>query len=78
MDEINIYQKKPFVQKVKPGVYAWCACGRSSKNPFCDGSHKDSNIRPVIERVESEKTIAWCGCKYSEAKPHCDGSHCHL
>ena len=20
--------------------YFWCACGKSSKQPFCDGSHK--------------------------------------
>ena len=78
MDEITIYQKKPFVQRVQPGTYAWCACGKSSKNPFCDGSHKDSGFRPVIENVKEEKIIAWCGCKHSEAKPHCDGSHCLL
>ena len=20
--------------------YYWCSCGKSSKQPFCDGSHK--------------------------------------
>ncbi len=24
--------------------YFWCTCGKSSKQPFCDGSHKELNL----------------------------------
>ena len=36
-----IAQKAPYPQLVKAGqTYAWCACGQSKNQPFCDGSHK--------------------------------------
>ena len=28
--------------------YAWCSCGLSKKQPFCDNSHKGSEFKPVI------------------------------
>jgi len=40
MSESKIAQKMPYVQKAEAGkAYAWCACGRSENQPFCDGSH---------------------------------------
>lgn len=26
--------------------YYFCACGRSNNQPFCDGSHAATNIKP--------------------------------
>ena len=26
--------------------YFWCTCGNSSKQPFCDGSHKGTEFMP--------------------------------
>ena len=40
MTEPEIPARAPFVMDCQPGTYAWCACGRSQKQPFCDGSHK--------------------------------------
>ena len=71
-------QKSPYVISVEPGTYAWCSCGESSKQPFCDGSHSDSSFAPIIEKVEEKKTVAWCGCKVSKNGPFCDGSHSKL
>ena len=28
-------------------TYYWCTCGKSSKQPFCDGSHKDTTFKPL-------------------------------
>ena len=28
------------VDVVEGKAYFWCTCGKSSKQPFCDGSHK--------------------------------------
>jgi len=75
MAEPLVAQKSPFVQPVEPGAYWWCACGRSSKQPFCDGSHKGTGLGPVKVELTAAKTVAWCGCKHSQNKPFCDGSH---
>ena len=60
---------------VLPGTYVWCACGRSQRQPYCDGSHAGTGIVPLIERVEAARKVAWCGCKHSKRKPFCDGTH---
>ena len=75
MSEPKIAQKAPYVLEEKPGTYYWCACGLSSGQPFCDGSHKTTDITPVAVTLDEEKKVAWCGCKHSGKKPHCDGTH---
>ncbi|MFC2134494.1 CDGSH iron-sulfur domain-containing protein [Bacteroidota bacterium] len=75
MAEPKIAQKTPFVETLQPGKYAWCACGESSKQPYCDGSHRGTEFSPVIEDINEEKKVAWCGCKRTGAKPYCDGTH---
>lgn len=75
MDEPKIAQKEPYVENVKAKKYAWCACGRSDKQPYCDGSHKGAGIFPVLVDIEEEKEVAWCGCKQTGDKPFCDGTH---
>ena len=73
-------QNGPYVLRVEPGNYAWCSCGRSEKEPYCDGSHKqcDPPQRPVIEEIKEEKNVAWCGCKKTQTPPYCDGTHSKL
>ena len=75
MSDPKIVQKAPYVLEMEPGKYAWCACGLSTKQPFCDGSHKTTDIKPILEEVTEKKKVAWCGCKQSGKKPMCDGSH---
>jgi CDGSH-type Zn-finger protein len=76
--EPTIAQKSPFVQKVEPGAYFWCACGRSKGQPFCDGSHKGTGFAPLKTEIKEAKTVAWCGCKHMKNAPFCDGSHAKL
>jgi CDGSH iron-sulfur domain-containing protein 3 len=76
--EKKIVQKKPMIMEVEPGRYAWCSCGHSTKQPYCDGSHKGSGMSPIIEEVTEKKTVAWCACKSSEKGAFCDGSHAKL
>jgi CDGSH-type Zn-finger protein len=78
MAEPNIPQRSPYVQECQPGKYAWCACGNSKKQPFCDGSHAGTGFVPRIEEVTEARKVAWCGCKHSANKPFCDGSHKNL
>ena len=72
----QIAQKAPYPVEVEAGkTYFWCACGKSSKQPFCDGSHKDTAFTPVKWTAEETKKAWFCGCKQSANQPLCDGAH---
>lgn len=74
-----IAQKSPYLVEVTAGkTYFWCACGKSAKQPFCDGSHKDTVFTPVKYEADSDKKVFFCGCKTSGKSPLCDGSHSKL
>ena len=68
-------QKSPYVLKGKKKKYYWCACGKSTNQPFCDGSHKGTDFSPIAVHNEKERNIAWCGCKATGNSPYCDGTH---
>lgn len=69
-------QKEPYGVTLEAGrKYAWCACGRSRTQPFCDGSHKVTDIRPVVFTAREDTEVWLCGCKHSSDKPYCDGTH---
>jgi CDGSH iron-sulfur domain-containing protein 3 len=76
MSEPTVASKTPFPVDVEAGKsYWWCSCGKSQKQPFCDGSHKGSEFTPV-EYKATASTRAWfCGCKATAKAPLCDGSH---
>lgn len=68
-------QKAPYGMEIEAGIYFWCACGRSAKQPFCDGSHKGSGISPLKLVVEEKRKVWLCGCKHTRKPPFCDGTH---
>ena len=53
----------------------WCACGLSQTQPFCDGSHKTTDITPKEFNVEKDGDAYICNCKKTGNAPFCDGSH---
>uniref|UniRef100_A0A3P8WFH1 CDGSH iron sulfur domain 3 n=1 Tax=Cynoglossus semilaevis TaxID=244447 RepID=A0A3P8WFH1_CYNSE len=57
--------------------YAWCACGHSKKQPFCDGAHKSKapNIPPLRFTADKDRTVFLCACKQTKNAPYCDNSH---
>ncbi|MDK9698274.1 MAG: CDGSH iron-sulfur domain-containing protein [Siculibacillus sp.] len=76
MSEPVIAQKAPYPVEVKAGeAYFWCACGKSQKQPFCDGSHKGTDFTPVKYVAEKDGKAFFCGCKHSKTPQLCDGSH---
>uniref|UniRef100_A0A8C5D8G3 Iron-binding zinc finger CDGSH type domain-containing protein n=1 Tax=Gouania willdenowi TaxID=441366 RepID=A0A8C5D8G3_GOUWI len=56
--------------------YAWCACGHSKKQPFCDGAHKASapDISPLRFTPDKDQTVLLCACKQTKNAPYCDGT----
>ncbi len=78
MSKAEIAQKAPYLEDLAPGTYAWCSCGKSTKQPYCDGSHKGTDHRPVIEKLSEPRKVAWCGCKQTGNAPFCDGTHAGL
>ena len=76
MAKPDIAQKAPYPIEVTAGKkYWWCACGKSAKQPFCDGSHQGTEFTPVTFEAAANKTVYFCGCKASGKSPLCDGSH---
>lgn len=78
MSEPLVVRKSPEVLELEPGTYFWCACGRSQKQPFCDGSHKGTGFTPVKFELTEKKTVALCLCKRTGNPPFCDGTHRRL
>ncbi|MFV0267537.1 MAG: CDGSH iron-sulfur domain-containing protein [Draconibacterium sp.] len=75
MQKPVIAQKAPKMLTPEPGTYYWCACGRSQNQPFCDGSHRVTEFKPLAFTIEEKKDVWLCQCKHSSNKPYCDGTH---
>lgn len=73
-----IADRKPAALELEAGTYWWCSCGKSAKQPFCDGSHKGSGFAPVKLEITEKKKVWLCNCKHTANKPFCDGTHSKL
>ncbi len=74
-----VARPKPCLVDVKAGrTYFWCACGRSTKQPFCDGSHKGTDFSPLKFVAPQDAELLFCGCKQTRNGPFCDGAHTNL
>ena len=79
MSELVIAGKVPLPVDVEAGkTYWWCTCGKSAKQPFCDGSHKGSEFVPMKYDADKTGKVWFCGCKHTAKAPMCDGSHKNL
>ena len=78
MSEPKIAAKKPAVMDLSAGKHAYCACGESANQPFCDGGHAGTGFTPQIFEMVEDKTVALCQCKRTGNAPFCDGTHAGL
>ncbi|MEM7302413.1 MAG: CDGSH iron-sulfur domain-containing protein [Pseudomonadota bacterium] len=76
MSKGEVAAKAPIPVEVEAGKnYFWCTCGKSSKQPFCDGSHQGSEFAPMKWTAEEDGKKFFCACKQTDKNPFCDGSH---
>jgi CDGSH-type Zn-finger protein len=75
MDKPAVTQRAPYIVKVEAGkTYVWCSCGLSTKQPWCDGSHKGTTFKPISFVAPISGEFHMCGCKESENAPYCFGN----
>jgi len=71
-----ITANSPACVELKSGkTYAFCTCGLSENQPFCDGKHGGTGLIPHVFKAEKEETAWLCRCKATSSAPFCDGSH---
>ena len=76
MSEAVVAQIGPYAVDVEAGNdYYWRRCGRSESQPFCDGSHRDTEFTPEKYTAEETAKVYFCGCKATGSVPMCDGKH---
>lgn len=59
-------------------TYFWCSCGKSKNQPFCDGSHAGTEMKPQKFTAEKSGDAFLCQCKASANAPFCDGAHMRM
>jgi CDGSH-type Zn-finger protein/mannose-6-phosphate isomerase-like protein (cupin superfamily) len=64
-----------FVALRRDEAVRWCRCGRSRRQPWCDGSHAGTGLEPVRYRASQDEEVLFCGCKRTATPPFCDGTH---
>ncbi|MBU14171.1 MAG: glutamate synthase [Gammaproteobacteria bacterium] len=76
MSEALSPQHAPYAVECEQGkTYYWCSCGISKNQPYCDGSHRETDFTPVAFEAEETKKMFLCGCKKTTNTLFCDGSH---
>lgn len=78
MPDPVLARPEPITVELEPGTVWWCSCGMSATQPFCDGSHRGTGMRPRRLEVRMKTRATLCQCKRTGNAPWCDRSHCKL
>lgn len=77
MEKAKVAGTSPIKVSLEKGKkYAWCSCGLSSNQPYCDGAHKGSGFTPKVFVAEESKDVHFCTCKQTDREMGlCNGAH---
>ena len=76
MTDPKIAAREPVKVTLEAGkTYAWCRCGLSKAQPYCDGAHRGTGLAPLVFTAEESKEAWLCQCKATGRAPFCDGAH---
>ena len=76
MDKPIIAANSPIKVELEKGrEYYFCVCGRSANQPFCDGGHASTTLKPRPFTAEQDGEAYLCRCKHTGNQPFCDGTH---
>ena len=76
MKDPVIVDLKPMAVAMEKGeTQAWCSCGLSSSQPFCNGAHAGSEFEPDVFSAAATGEAWLCMCKHTGKPPYCDGTH---
>lgn len=76
MSKPIIADNKPIKVNLTEGQeYYFCRCGRSKNQPYCDGSHSGTGLKPMSFTAEKDEEAYLCQCKHTSNAPFCDGTH---
>jgi glutamate synthase domain-containing protein 2 len=76
MKKPTVANNRPVPTDLEEGKeYYYCTCGRSSGQPFCDGSHQGTEFTPKAFTAEETGESFLCQCKQTGGSPFCDGTH---
>ncbi len=79
MSKAKIASTSPTAIDLEEGKkYAFCTCGLSETQPFCDGAHKGTDFSPLVFTADKTEKAFLCNCKQTGKAPFCDGSHSGL
>ena len=69
------FAEPTIVHLEKDENYLYCQCGFSINQPFCDGSHHGTKIKPLLFTAQRTGKVKLCNCKLTKGAPFCDNSH---
>ena len=81
MSEAKIHTRAPVKVTLEKGkTYAFCTCGYSTNQPFCDGAHRENapDFKSFKFEADKDGDVWLCQCKKTKNQPFCDGAHKEL
>jgi CDGSH iron-sulfur domain-containing protein 3 len=59
MSQAKVVDAKPTAIALEIGTYRWSSCGFSESNPFCNGSHQRTDLKPFTLKWLSQSRLQY-------------------
>jgi CDGSH-type Zn-finger protein len=78
VDEAVVAQPGPFAVELRGQHQRVIRLEAERHATDCDGSHKETELTPVVFKAEHEGRAYPCACKTGQGRPYCSGSYDRL